>query len=701
MSLSFLHPLYLYGLVAISLPLLIHLLNRRRLKRLRFPAVRFVLLSQRRIARTYRLRHWILLALRTFAIFLLVLLLAHPIIQTGAGLFAGGGTVNLTVIVDNSLSMQWSREGEGFKEAKEAVRLLLSSLKGGDRAAVVTTNPWEQGRPRLRGEREALLRELEQTKIAAGTADFSLALNRAYELLREPAAQKEIWLITDMALTGWDRFTLSALKQYDPLIPLKVVRVGARTEALNATIKEVSMRGEGVGVGLPIHLEATIVNFSNKEAKDLLLQLNIDDRGREQKSVSVPPQAESVVSFQFTPTQAGSYRGYVALKKDGLAGNSTYYFTLHAQDRIRVLVVDGDPQTSLVQSETFFLTRALDPSGERDASLFLPTVIIPEGLSSVPLASYQVVILCNVPAIPDPILPRLRDYVRQGGGLLFFLGDRVQAEDYNSKLFQSSPAILPVPLGGKKILPEIRDGEKIERVDAGHAALQPFADRLLKESLTSARVRGYFTTETQDGSVLLALTNRVPLLQEKRLGSGRLLLFTSSADRDWSDLPLKTAYLPLVRALVSYLSGGNRGGMDSGIQVGSTKALSFPAPYVGKGLRIYKPDRKEKEIALKPDGDKAAAVFHENDLPGFYALSMPGALDKGSPLIYAVNSPFLESRLEPISESELQAKLHPIRAEVLPIESLKQGGKRLDLSLSLLLLLIVTLTLEGWLAERF
>ena len=134
MPLFFLHPIYLYGLIAASIPLLIHLLNRRKIKRLRFPAVRFVLLSQRRIARTYRLRHWILLALRTLAVFLLVLLLSHPIFQTGVGLSAGGGPLSLVVILDNSLSMKWSREDEGFKQAKEAARLLLSSLKDGDRA---------------------------------------------------------------------------------------------------------------------------------------------------------------------------------------------------------------------------------------------------------------------------------------------------------------------------------------------------------------------------------------------------------------------------------------------------------------------------------------------------------------------------------------------------------------------------------------
>jgi hypothetical protein len=596
--------------------------------------------------------------------------------------------------------MKWSREGEGFKQAKEAARLLTSSLKEGDRAAVIPTNTTETTQIRLKGEREVLLKELDGIQISAGMADFSLALNKAYELLKEPAAQQEIWLVTDMALTGWDRFSLSALKQYNSLIPLKIIKVGATGEPLNATIKEVKVRGETVGVGLPIHLEALVTNFTDKEIKDLLVQLNVNGQNREQKLLSLPPRADVTVGFQFKLAQAGAHHGYVAIKRDGLAGNLMSYFTLHAQDKLKVLVVDGDPQTSLVQSETFFLARALNPSGERDSSLFLPSVIIPEGLNSVSLNSYQAVVFCNVPAIPDALLPRMREYLRQGGGVLLFLGDRIQVDDYNLKLSQSSPPILPARLRDKRILAEAA-GEKIQKVDTAHPALQGFGDPILKDSLTSARIQGYFRTEASNQPALLSLANGDSLLLEKRIGSGRLLLFTTAADRDWSDLPLKTAYLPLVQSMVSYLSSGKRGTVDTGVPVGSPKTFSFPPSYVGKSLRIIKPDRKEKEISFVADGEKTSASFQENDLAGIYRLSVPAPADgEGTPSMYAVNSPFLESRLESIDERELRAKFLPIRVEIIPIESLEKGGTRMDLSLPFLLLLIVTLASEGWLAQR-
>src|SRR5512145_962818 len=161
MSLFFLYPAFLVGLLAASLPILIHLLNRRRLQRIQFPAVRFIVLSQKRISRSYRLRHWLLLALRTLAIVLLVLLLANPIFQTGAGLFAGGGPIALVVLLDNSLSMTWSGDGGGFKQAKEAARLLISALNEGDRAAVIPMALPAHDSFRLKAEKDIVLKDLE------------------------------------------------------------------------------------------------------------------------------------------------------------------------------------------------------------------------------------------------------------------------------------------------------------------------------------------------------------------------------------------------------------------------------------------------------------------------------------------------------------------------------------------------------------
>ena len=120
-------------------------------------------------------------------------------------------------------------------------------------------------------------------------------------------------------------------------------------------------------------------------------------------------------------------------------------------------------------------------------------------------------------------------------------------------------------------------------------------------------------------------------------------------------------------------------------------------------MRITKPNRQETEVGIVADRDRSIARFEENDRAGFYRITLPAGADKdtGPPPLYAVNPPFLESRLDEINEGELQAKLRPIQVEVIPVEAVEQGGKRTDLALPLLGLLIVILLFEGWLAQRF
>ncbi len=698
MSVFFLYPAFLFGLLAASLPVLIHLLNRRRLQRIRFPAVRFILLSQKRISRSYRLRHWLLLALRTLAVILLVLLLANPIFQTGAGLFAGSGSVSAVLLLDNSLSMTWSGDGNGFKQAKDAARLLISALDEGDRAALLPTNISGKEVFRLKSQKNVLSRELDAIEIADGTADWPAALDKAYELLSAPAGQKEIRLITDMGLTGWDQFSVAALKRVDPSIPIKLLRVGRKQKPLNGSIKEIRLAGQGVGVDIPLRIEASLSNFADQEIKDILVQLNIDGQSKEQKLATVPPKGETTVNFQTRVSQAGAHRGAVILKKNGLAGNRVANFTLDAQDKLKVLVVDGDPQTALVQSESFFLSRALNPSGERDSSLFLPTVIVPDGLNAAALDPYQVVFLCNVATLPDAFVAKLQIFVRQGGGLLIYGGDKLQAGSYNQKLAQ----IVPAELREKKTGPEA-NGEKVAKLDVTHPALQIFSDPILLESLKSARVWGYTRAVARGRAPLMALANGDPLLLEQSVGSGKVMLITTTADRDWTDLPLKTVYLPLLQSLTQYLAGGKRGRLDPGIVVGTAKEIALPPALVGKTLRVIKPNKQASEVPIVGVKERAVATITDNDRAGIYRLAFPAGGEKDTAVtpLYAANSPFLESRLEEIGERALQAKLAPIRAEVIPVEAIKEGGKRTDLALPLLAMLIVTLLLEGWLGQRF
>ncbi len=137
-----------------------------------------------------------------------------------------------------------------------------------------------------------LSRELDAVEIADGTANLPAALDKAYELLNQPAGQKEIRLITDMGLTGWDQFSLAALKRVDPSIPLKLIRIGRKQQPLNGSIKEIRLGSQGVGVNLPLQIEATVANFGARKSKRCSSSSASTGRTRSKSSPPCRPRAK-------------------------------------------------------------------------------------------------------------------------------------------------------------------------------------------------------------------------------------------------------------------------------------------------------------------------------------------------------------------------------------------------------------------------
>ena len=688
--------MYLAALAAAVIPLVIHLLNRRQQKRLRFPAVRFVLISQRRVARTYNLRNWLLLAVRTLAIVFLTLLMAHPLWETGAGLAARGAPLSAAIVVDNSLSMQVREEGAPFREAKQAAGRILEALDGGDRAAVIATNPVGRREPRLRDPREAALKDLGPLAVTAGVADFTAALRTAYGLLRKTGGQKALWVVTDLGRSGWDRLSLPAVGEYDPTVPLKIVTVGSSDAPPSATITALASRAVHVAPGLDIGLAATLEGFAAGAIPDVAARLTIDGKVRDEKQVTLSGDAESTVDFRFKLDRPGSRSGYVSLHGDGLSGNLRHYFTLHTRDRLNVLLVDGDPQRALVASETFFLSRALNPTGELANSVLLPEVILPGAVGQVDPDGYQAMVLANVATLPPAFVARLAAFVEGGGGLLLSLGDRVAAGDYNRALWDNASALLPGPLGERRRAPLDRN-VTVGEVDVLHPALDAFGDRRLLDSLRSAKVSSYFEVSPVGGRTLMRLSNGQPLLVEKQIGKGRVLLFTSTADSAWNNLPLKTGYVPLIQSLVTHMAGGNSGSIDTGITAGTAKRWSTGAAHAGKRLRVVDPNRTEREVTLEPRDGKASGSFDGNHFAGVYRVVAP---DLDLPALYAVNPSPMESRPERMGAGELERKLGPVSHEVLAAGALSAGGTRTDLALALVVVLIATLLFESWLGQR-
>jgi hypothetical protein len=579
MNLSFLNPLVLLGLVAGILPVLIHRLTKRDAIPRKFSAVRLLLQSQQVMAKPQRLKHLLLLALRVLAVLSLILMMARPVL-TGPGFLAKGSEEAKVIILDNSLSMGYREDGgERLALAKKAAREMIEETRG--RILILPTSSTHrqlvpQHEVRWLSSEEAL-REIERISLSFGRGDPAKALSLAYHRLKELKTPGEILILTDMVRGDWEGFNLSKIETLSGETPITFVRIGGANRDPNLALKEAKfVEGEAV-VGVPLRLDATVSNESDQTGSTLV-QLYLTGVKRDQKAMGLKAGEEEKTYFELSLDKPGWVDGEIRLTGDRLVYDDIFYFTLKIRDKVRVLIVDGDPRLSLRTGESYYLVNALHP-GKAEGSPFLTRIITEPELDGHDLKPYDAVFLLNV---ARPQASKLIPFLESKKPVFIFLGDRVIAEEYNK-----------IPLFPWRIQ-ELKDTgasrpESISKIDINHESLRSFSGPT-GESLRKASFYRYFRVDGS-GKNLLTLGNKDPLLCEADLGNGKLFLYASSADLDWNDLPLKAAYLPLIQGLLKEAVGLGRESFPKGIRVGeSFEEKSSPVQVMGPagGPGIYR-----------------------------------------------------------------------------------------------------------------
>jgi len=626
MGITFLNPLFLFGLAAGIIPILIHRLVQRHGKVKKFSAVRLLLLSQQNLVRPERLKELILLVLRVLAVLTLALLIARPV-WLFSGVFSTGEEGAKALILDNSLSMGYREErGERFELAKAHARDILKTLKGRVLILPTVTVPGKNldDLPLEWMNSEQALRELEAISLSFGKGDPAAALNRIFQAIKDSKAPLEVVILTDLARGEWEGLQQGQLKKVPSNLILTFVRFGGIQRDPNLTVKEVRLsKGEAV-VGAPGRLEVTVGNLSG-QAASAQVQLLLNSAKVEQKSLDLPAGEDGKISFDLILDKPGWVKGEVRLAGDHLPLDDRFHFPLKARERVRVLVVDGDPRTALKASESYFLVNALQP-GRGEETPFTVQVTQEGELERIDLKSWEAVFLLNVSQPPSS---PLASYLQTGKPLFFFLGNRVNPEHYQRLSF------FPWQLRG------VKEGGTPARIVPGTAEPGresfPFLSGIPGEGLKKASFERYYRLG-RSGKTLLTLENGDPLLVEGEWGRGRVFLFASSADLDWNDLPLNAAFLPLVHGLLKEGVGLSQSPLPPTLRIGET----FP----GAG--------------------PPAQIVGTSGGPGIYQFSTAsGEMWQG------VNPPVEESDLRKMNSEEMKKRL--VSMEVKVIES-GEGG---------------------------
>jgi len=660
---------FLIAAMAGLIPVLLHLFSRNRAKELPFSTLRFLRVSAEKTRSRKRLHDLLLLAVRVAALVLIALGLAKPTLTHLGTLWGGQATTAVAIVLDNSASMGTVDRGRPrLQTALHAAEQILDQLNNGDEVTLwLTGGPRfpEQGKvDRTHGKVRQILAICDAPIDPGGhgatlrgmshqRADMATLVRRAKRALAESdAASKYLYVLTDLQRSGWTSGEAmdGAAETSAPSVPMILVDCRREPEP-NVAVTDVDLDAAMPVTGRPIRVRVELRNDSTVTAQRHV-ELHVDGvKGADSRAIDIPAGGKATFAdedFALTVDTPGLHHGEVRLVgSDGSALDDRRFFTVDVDPGVPVAVVGRRHEIPYLE-DTFYVQQALAP-GEADSWAIRPTMLTVEQLRDEPLSRYQVVFLANVAALDRPAAERLRAYVAGGGRLVWFCGDRVDPEAYNRMNAEANDGLLPARLiDVRDARAEVDDGSfRITYFDAEHPVLRHLVEppTLYRSVLVYRHMR--LDEDSPAGvRVLAGLDDGEPLLVERRIEKGRVVMAGVSAHIDWSNLPLRPVFLPLLARLTLELSGAEA----QRTEVSAGEPLLLPLEDDRPtDVEIFTPDRET--VRLRVDGPK----FRYNDTHriGIYEIRPLGISD-GRPKATVVNVAAEEADPSRITIEELQ-----------------------------------------------
>jgi hypothetical protein len=625
-------PLALLGLLAAALPWLAHRMRRRDLEPVALPTFALLQKAEAHKRRSRGLTDLLLLALRMAIVISAALALAAPY-ATARLSFGDGSIASAVIVIDDSLSMM-RRDGNETLLALAATRArhAIASLPQGSEVALVTAG--RRARVLLRRTTDLALARNELERLPQSTvrgADLTGALKLAAQQLDASRhTTRRILVLSDFAT----HTQLRAEDTHFEGIQTSLQRIGSVPPAANvyftswSALPDPSAKGQtSIAVEIGAYGEAperVPVSVRSGEREIGRAELHIV-AGRARTTIQVPTPA-----LDADPTALLHIDINDALEADNTAG-----VLLRPSSAVQVMLVNGDPHPASDRDELHYALRALRLATATDGALVL-RVVDASAISKYDLTQVDVVVLANVEAPIGASAERLRRFVQEGGGLLVTAGDHVQPRAYNAALTELLPCRIRARASGTEEV-TIAPPEASKLLPAGPSGL----------AQTKAHERLMLDCESD---VPLRFSDGSPALAQADIGRGRSALLATSLDADWSDLPFRPGYLPLLTRLIRGLARAELV-ITGPVPAGATVQLAVP------------PDAARMEV-VAPDGvrqryddlkGKTSVEFAHTDSAGPYRVLASG--DRGALLdtprgAFVIESPRSESDLMPIANVE-------------------------------------------------
>ena len=451
------------SLGVVAVPVLIHLINMMRHRRIEWAAMEFLLLSQKKHRTWVILKQLLLLLLRMAAVAAVVLLVAQPRLRNQWGNLLGGVHTHHIVLLDDSFSMsdRWA-DTDAFAEAKKVVGRIAADAARASQSQSFTLLRFSRSRARPAAEPAApdllkqpvgsdfaektvtpLLDKMKVTQTAAGPLPALQAVGKL--LGGSEGEQRVLYLISDFRARQWDqpaelRKELQQLGQSGA--DVRLINCVDRTRPNLAIVSLAPVEGIRAA-GVPWLMDVTVQNFGPTPARQVPVILGEDGHGRPGIVLDeIPPGKTAKERFLVQFPNAGPHDITARLEADAVAADNYRYYTADLPADVPVLLVDSDAKAR----DARYLGFALAPGGSVRTGV-RPQIEMPRYLSLKPLADFQAINLTNVDRLDASAVAALEKYVAAGGGVAFFLGPRCDVKFYNDVLYRDGKGLFPAPLG--------------------------------------------------------------------------------------------------------------------------------------------------------------------------------------------------------------------------------------------------------------
>lgn len=674
----FLNPALLVALIAAAIPVLLHLLNLRKLRTVEFSTLVFLKQLEKSKMRRLKLRQILLLILRTLVVACLVLAFARPALRgTSVGGLSTHAKTTAVLILDDSFSMSATDEhGSVLNQAKAASQDVLSLLKEGDDVFFQKfSEGGRSGAPETPTHNISGIRSaVSETQISAIFHTLGDILVSTDNILRESRNfSKEVYLVTDLQKTnfaadeeGKSKPASGLAQRFDSQTRFFLIPIGHKPVE-NVGVVAVKIPNRIFEKDRPFSLEATMRNSGNAPLRNYTVSMYLDGARVMQKSVDLPAEGVTNVEFTAVPKRTGYISGYVQADPDAIDQDNQRYFTIFVPEKINVLFATSS------QHDISFLKLALTPD-ERSQSLYGIETIPPSKLLMTTLSRFDVIIISNVKSFSSEEVERLRDFAADGGGIIFFPGSDVDVGQYSATLCRK---LNIAPFLGKTGSPSDHSSFlTFENVDLAH----PLFSGMFEARPTAGRGRGssiesphiFTTLEYRPGArgeSIIRLSNGTSFLTDYRIGNGRILLYTVAATLDWSDFPVKGIFVPLIRRSLAYLASSSE--QTANHLAGSAVNLTLASKIFGSNLNtsvLHKSPNGDEEI-VQPNtnerGGEREFIIKKTDVPGIHEV----VRDKRLLSAFSVNVDPRESdtqRLE-VDDAKKWLSKHGLRPDAIKV----------------------------------